>query len=582
MPTGSESDYKNTQNRTSTRLLNEVICLTLLLKPNLYFMKTPILFIASLLACTFSAVASILPDDDLYRDIPFDMPQVVRPSFPDYEVNICDFGAVSDGRTLCTEAFERAITHVHEQGGGTVVVPAGLWYTGPIELLSNVRLHTEYGALVQFTSDLDAYKIIDTSFEGLDTRRCQSPLFAYKAHNIAITGHGTFDGCGEDWRPVKKSKVTSKQWKELLAKGNITNEKGNIWYPSEESRKGSEACYDFNVPDNITTDAEWESIKRWLRPTLLNFIACDTVLLEGATFKNSPAWCLHPLMCSYLTIDKVQVSNPWYAQNGDALDIESCRNVIVTNSTFDAGDDAICIKSGKDEDGRRRAVPCENVIIRNNTVLHGHGGFVVGSEMSGGVRNILISHCCFIGTDVGLRFKSTRGRGGVVENIYINHIVMTNIPEEALLFDLFYGKKGKETAHETPAVSDETPIFRNIHIDNVVCRGAGRAMYFNGLPEMKISDVFIDNVTILKAQSGIVINQAQGIKIEDTVVESAQNNVLNLSNAIDIFIEQLTSLPEATVSIGEGCEKISIEDSNIDKDNIIINESVNEKEIKIK
>lgn len=532
------------------------------------------------------AVATASPAENLnntYEGVPFDMPQVVRPSFPDYEVNITSYGAVSDGTTLCTDAINNAITHVSAKGGGTVIIPAGLWYTGPIELKSNVRLHTEYGALILFTSDLDSYKIIDTSFEGLDTRRCQSPIYARNAHNIAITGHGTFDGCGEDWRPVKKSKVTSNQWKALLKKANITNEKKNIWYPSEESRRGAEACYDFNVPDNIDTDAEWESIKRWLRPTLLNFIACDTVLLENTTFKNSPAWCLHPLICTHLTIDGVQVSNPWYAQNGDALDIESCRNVLVINSTFDAGDDAICIKSGKDADGRRRAIPCENIIIRNNTVLHGHGGFVVGSEMSGGARNIFIGNCSFIGTDVGLRFKSTRGRGGVVENIYIEDIVMTNIPEEPLLFDLFYGKKGKATADSIPPVSKETPIFRDIHIKDIICRGAGRAMYFNGLPEMKIKNIYIDNVSIINAQSGIVINQADNVAITNTTVEPAQGNVITLTGASNIEIKELHTKPQtAQAAIGSGCSDIKIVSSDIKRENTTIDDTTNPKTIKFK
>lgn len=462
----------------------------------------------ALLALMFTLTSTAQELNKIYQDIPFDMPQVARPSFPDYTTDIVDWGAVSDGHTLCTEAINNAISHVASQGGGTVIIPAGLWYTGPIELKSNVRLHTEYGALILFTSDLDAYKIIDTSFEGLDTRRCQSPIYARNAHNIAITGHGTFDGCGEDWRPVKKSKVTSKQWKELLKKANITNEKKNIWYPSEESRRGAEACYDFNVPDNIHTDAEWESIKRWLRPTLLNFIACDTVLLEGATFKNSPAWCLHPLMCTHLTIDGVQVSNPWYAQNGDALDLESCRNVLVINSSFDAGDDAICIKSGKDADGRRRAIPCENIIIRNNTVLHGHGGFVVGSEMSGGVDHIYVENCTFTGTDVGLRFKSTRGRGGVVEHIYIENINMCDIPTDALTFNLYYSGKsvtedsGGTSEVEAQPVTEETPAFRNIHIKNIKCRNAGRAFYFHGLPEMPVQNVSIENVDIVCAEGG--------------------------------------------------------------------------------
>lgn len=362
---------------------------------------------------------------------------------------------------------------------------------------------------------------------------------------------------------------------ELTQKSKVTNEKGDIWYPSEESKKGADACYDFNVPDNITTDEGWESIKRWLRPTLLSFQNCDTVLLENATFKNSPAWCLHPLQCTHITIDGVKVNNPWYAQNGDALDMESCRNALIINSIFDAGDDAICIKSGKDEDGRRRGVPCENVIVRNNTVLHGHGGFVVGSEMSGGARNIYIADCSFIGTDVGLRFKSTRGRGGVVENIYIENIAMINIPEEPLLFDLFYGKKGKATAGELPPVTEETPIFRNIHINNVVCRGAGRAMYFNGLPEMKISNVNIENTTILGAKSGIVINRADGVNIKNCCIEPLKGNVIRLSDAININIDGLTTTPaSASAQIQSGCDNITIKHSDIVKEKITFAEGV--------
>lgn len=190
--------------------------------------------------------------------------------------------------------------------------------------------------------------------------------------------------------------------------------------------------------------------------------------MEGVTFKNSPSWCLHPLSCEHITIHNVKVFNPWYSQNGDALDLESCKNALIVNNIFDAGDDAICIKSGKDEDGRRRAEPCQNVIVKNNTVLHGHGGFVVGSEMSGGVKNVYVTDCTFLGTDVGLRFKSTRGRGGVVEGIYIHNINMIDIPHEALLFDLFYGGKGagEETEDDlegrmkssVPPVTEKLPL----------------------------------------------------------------------------------------------------------------------------
>lgn len=375
-------------------------------------------------------------DNSIYKNLPFDMPKVEQPSFPDYTVSITDFGAKGDGIALNTKAINDAIKAVNAKGGGKVVIPAGIWLTGPIELLSNVNLYTEINAVVLFTDDFEAYPIIKTSFEGLDTRRCQSPISSWNAENIAITGHGVFDGSGDSWRPVKKGKLTSSQWNALVKSGGVVDASGNIWYPTAGSLKGAMATKDFNNPEGINTDEEWNEIRPWLRPVLLNIVKGKKVLLDGVTFKNSPSWCLHPLSCEHITINNVKVFNPWYSQNGDALDLESCKNALIINSIFDAGDDAICIKSGKDEDGRRRGEPCQNVIVKNNTVLHGHGGFVVGSEMSGGVKNVYVTDCTFLGTDVGLRFKSTRGRGGLVEGIYIHNINMIDIPNEALLFEI--------------------------------------------------------------------------------------------------------------------------------------------------
>ncbi|WP_300794206.1 glycoside hydrolase family 28 protein [uncultured Bacteroides sp.] len=467
-------------------------------------------------------------DASVYEGLPFEMPEVEQPSFPDYSVSITDFGAVADGKTLNTEAINNAIKDVNAKGGGKVVIPAGLWMTGPIELMSNVNLYTEKNALVLFTDDFNAYPILETSFEGLDTRRCQSPISARDAENIAITGHGVFDGAGDSWRPVKKGKMTASQWKALVASGGVVEK--DVWYPTAGSLKGAMACKEFNNPEGIDTDEEWNEIRPWLRPVLLNIVKSKRVLLEGVTFKNSPSWCLHPLSCEHITIKDVKVFNPWYSQNGDALDLESCNYALVIGNVFDAGDDAICIKSGKDEDGRRRGEPCQNVIVKNNVVLHGHGGFVVGSEMSGGVRNIYVSDCTFLGTDVGLRFKSTRGRGGVVENIHIHNINMIDIPHEALLFDLFYGGKGagEETDEElaarmkaaVPPVTEETPAFRDIYISDVTVNGAGRAMFFNGLPEMPIRNIDIKNVNITNAKSGIVISQAENVTIDNTSVET--------------------------------------------------------------
>lgn len=482
-------------------------------------------------------------DGSIYSDLPFQMPEVEQPTFPDYAVNILQFGAKGDGITLNTQAINDAIKEVHAKGGGKVVIPGGVWLTGPIVLLSNVNLHAERNALVVFTDDFNAYPIIETSFEGLDTRRCQSPISARNAENIAITGHGVFDGSGDSWRPVKKGKLTSSQWNSLVKSGGVVD--NNIWYPTEGSLKGALACKEFNNPEGIETEEEWNEIRPWLRPVLLNFVKCKRVLLEDATFKNSPSWCLHPLSCEHITINRVTVSNPWYSQNGDALDLESCKNALIINSSFDAGDDAICIKSGKDEDGRRRGEPCENVVVKNNIVLHGHGGFVVGSEMSGGVKNIYVADCTFLGTDVGLRFKSTRGRGGVVEGIHIHNINMIDIPHEALLFDLFYGGKGagEETDDELagrmkaaiPPVTEETPAFRDIFISNVTCKGAGRAMFFNGLPEMPIKNISVKDVAISDAKKGIEISQAQDVVLENIRIETP-GEVLQIKNAENVKV----------------------------------------------
>lgn len=472
--------------------------------------------------------------EDLYEALPFDMPVVQRPSFPDYQVDIRDFGAKADGETLNTEAINNAIKAVSEKGGGKVVIPEGLWLTGPVVLQNNVNLHVEKNALVLFSGDADLYPLVRTSFEGLDMLRCQSPISAMNAENIAITGDGVLDGSGDSWRPVKRNKMTDGQWKSLLKSGGVVDESGKVWYPNEGALKAS--ILTGSKEKREISDSEWEGMKRWLRPVLLSIVKSKRVLLEGVTFRNSPSWCLHPLSCEDLTLNGVKVFNPWYSQNGDALDVESCKNVVVTNSLFDAGDDAICIKSGKDADGRRRGEPCENVLVKNNTVLHGHGGFVVGSEMSGGVRNVYVADCTFIGTDVGLRFKSTRGRGGVVENVYVDNINMINIPGDALIADLYYAVKDAPGA-PVPAVTEETPSFKNIHISNISCKGAGRAMFLNGLPEMPIENFSVRNMRITDAQKGAFINKVAGVTLENIEIETADNTYLQVENTTNITID---------------------------------------------
>ena len=466
----------------------------------------------TLMALTMAVTASAQPaccqqDGNPYKkyteNLPFSMPEIKAPVIPDLKVCLKGFGGDATGVQLSTEAFAKAIDELTQKGGGHLIVPCGVWLTGPIVLKSNIDLHLEAGAIIQFAADETLYPIIKTSFEGLDTRRCQSPISANGATNIAITGRGAIDGNGQYWRPVKKAKVSESHWKQLLAVPGSVVMPGDYWAPTASYAKGHEGA-DLNVP-TAKTDEEFEAIHRFLRPVMISLVNCKNVLLKGVIFQNSPAWI----------IDNVLARNPSYAQNGDALDLESCKNALIVNSRFDAGDDGICIKSGKDADGRRRGVPCENVVVDGCTVFAGHGGFVVGSEMSGGVRNFKVSNCQFLGTDVGLRFKSTRGRGGIVENIFIDHISMMDIKTDAITFNMYYGGKsvaemiadGDKPDNTTKKPVDETtPVFRHIDIQNVVCNGAGRAMEFNGLPEMPMDGINLKNITIRAKQDATFTN----------------------------------------------------------------------------
>lgn len=461
-----------------------------------------LLFLCVLVALPFRA--QTYKYETIYENLPFAMPKVEAPQFPKHEVVLTDFGAVGNGVDLCTDAFAKAIDTLIHQGGGRLLVPAGIWFTGPIVLKSNINLHLMKGAIILFSPDVNLYPLVETVFEGLDTRRCQSPISGRNLTNVAITGQGAIDGNGHYWRPLKREKVTEGIWKKTISRGGVYK-RPTYWFPYPQTLKG-DTISNMNVPQHLKSEEEWQSVRHFLRPVMVSLIACKNVWLQGVIFQNSPAWNLHPLMCENVLVEEVQVRNPSYAQNGDGLDLESCKNALIVNSTFDVGDDGICLKSGKDEDGRRRARPCENVVVDGCTVFKGHGGFVVGSEMSGGVRNVAVSNCQFLGTDVGLRFKSKRGRGGIVENIWIRNVSMMDIPTEPVTFNLYYGGKSAvevlESGEAIPAkvdpmpVDESTPCFRNIHISGLVCSNARRALFFNGIPEMPIDQIVLENIDI--------------------------------------------------------------------------------------
>jgi len=504
------------------------------------------------------------------------LPVIQQVKFKKDTTSITSFGAKGDGITLNTQSINKTIASVSQKGGGVVLIPSGLWLTGPIELKSNVNLHLKRDAILQFTDDFNQYKLVQGNWEGQPAWRNQSPISGINLENIAITGTGIIDGNGGAWRMVKKDKLTETQWKTLVASGGVVRADGKMWYPSEKTVKGSNTK-NAGVIEAGKTAADYEDIKDFLRPNLLVLTGCKKILLEGVTFQNSPAWNLHPLLCEDLTLRNLQVKNPWFAQNGDGVDVESCKNVLIEGSTFDVGDDGICIKSGRDEAGRKRGVPTENVIVRNNVVYHAHGGFVIGSEMSGGAKNIWVYDCSFIGTDIGLRFKTTRGRGGVVENIYINNINMIDIPGEAILFDMYYaavdpvplaGEKREAIKTVTVPVTEATPQFRNFYIKDVVANGAEKAIFFRGLPEMNIKDIHLENVTI-KAKKGIEIIEAAGIFLKNiNVITEDTSPVVMIQNSSSINISNLKYPDNSKVLFdvsGEKTKGVKISGTDVSK-----------------
>ena len=507
-------------------------------------------------------------------DLPFSMTLPDIPEFPDRSFNILDYGAVPDDYVLNTDAFQSAIQACADAGGGHVVVPPGFWMLGSIELRSHVDLNIQKGAVLLFTGDYKQYPLIETHWEGESAVRSRPNIYGYRLKHIAITGEGIIDGAGEAWRPVKKFKMTDRQWKTLIASGGVV-ENGNVWWPTRAASEAPEIIRNLTSRNKVSL-SDYEPVRSYLRPVMIGLVQCSQVLLKGPTFQNSPAWNIHPLMCEDVVIEDIKVRNPWYSQNGDGLDVESCNRVLISDCRFDVGDDAICIKSGKDEQGRQRGIPSQNIIITDCTVYHGHGGFVVGSEMSGGVRNILVQRCIFLGTDIGLRFKSTRGRGGVVENIFINDIRMKDIPTDAIRFNMYYdyqapipedNESNSDAAQIRRAapVTEETPIFRKIRMKNIVCMGANRAIALIGLPEMPISDIDMENIMI-KAGEGMTCIDADNVQLTNIRLVTDKSPVYHFDNSRNITIDALDIAPEWDVPFyftGSATSHIVMKEMNI-------------------
>ncbi|MGB8703883.1 MAG: glycoside hydrolase family 28 protein [Gillisia sp.] len=456
--------------------------------------------------------------EDYRSQAPFDMPKVQEPEFQDKMFNILDYGAVSDGQTLNTTAFAKAIEACSAAGGGKVVVPPGLWLTGPIELKSNINLVVERGALLQFTPDHSQYPMIKASAHSSSIVTA-SPIYGYDLENIAITGGGIIDGAGESWRPVKKSKTTESQWKGLVKSGGVVSDDGKIWWPTKQAIEGEAYLKKLKHQDKKATAEDYLPARDYMRPYMVLLKNCKKVLIEGVTIRNSPKFVFYPNWCTDVTVRYVNIFNEWWAQNGDGIDISACKNVVIYKCNVSVGDDGICMKSSDTDDQEPGTANLENVLIAGCNVYHAHGGFVIGSNTDGNLRNVFVTDCNFDGSDIGIRVKSNTGRGGLVKDIYIKDVFMSDIQDAAILFTTFYENvpAGKEKSKTLPKIEGKTPEFTRFHIKNVFCRGAATAISITGLPQVPIHDIDFDNV-VISADKGYEAKNTEDINFKNVKI----------------------------------------------------------------
>ena len=445
-----------------------------------------------------------------YTGLPVDIKPVKLPVIPANEVNLKDVGGVGDGVTLNTEAFANGISKLTQQGGGRLIVPEGVWLTGPIALDNNIELHLDKNAIIYFSPDKRLY--LETKKRSSRVRPCIS---AEKKHDVAITGEGIIDGNGQQWRPVKRQKVSDVEWRQFGQMGGTERDNGQLWYPWEMKS---------GYPDIADSPEKQER----MRNDLLRMTDCQNLLFKGVTFQNAPKFHVHPCYCENVIMDGITVRCPWNAQNGDAIDLSDCHRALIVNCTVDAGDDGLCMKSGRPRKNSISGV--EDVVIQNNTVYHAHGAFVLGSETAAGVRRVVVRHNRFSGTDTGLRFKSSMGRGGKTEQLYISDIVMTDIGQQAIVFQCDYvDRPAGSDPNSVPTFTEEerrwAPEFQDIHIDRVVCRGTHTGIYASGIRGLdSVHDIDIKNTTIIYNKVGQQIDEETAkLKLENVKLIENKN-----------------------------------------------------------
>ncbi len=417
-------------------------------------------------------------------EAPFDMPQLERPMLPDAAFSITDFGAVPGGETKNTKAINDAIAMCAATGGGVVQVPAGLWLTGAIHLKSNVNMHLMEGSVLRFSDDPEDYlPVVFTRWAGFECYNYSPLIYARDCENIAITGPGTLDGNGRPWWPwFERQEATAvRMYQEQILKGVLPEER------------------------------IYGTVEAGLRPQFISPINCTNVLLEGFTIAEAgPFWTIDLVYCDQVIVRKLRVLTEG-GPNTDGLNVDSSRNVLIEHCYFNTGDDCVCMKSGMNEDGWRVGRPTENVVVRYIHTAKGHGGAVFGSDTSGDIRNVYYHSSIFRGTDVGIRLKSTRGRGGVVEKIWFENIDMEGIPREAIQITTAYRAWMGTT-------EGKAPIFRDISFRNITARDTKWAARMEGLPEAPLLRLSFENIN-METEEGVSVKWVEEIDLNDFTVQ---------------------------------------------------------------
>lgn len=431
--------------------------------------------------------------------------------------NMKELGADITGKTICTALINETILKAHQDGGGTLYFPAGTYLTATIRMKSNIELRLEAGATIRFSDHFEDYlPFEEIRWEGTVMNTLTPLIYARNEENLSITGRGVLDGNGFKWWEYDR---------ELSAE---IRKNGKLSQLTDLQKLWVESNKDLVVEDYYKRSLE----RKFFRPPFIQFFECSNILIENVKIINSPFWTINPAFCDNITIHGVTINNPSKDPKGpntDGINPSSCSNVRISDCFISVGDDCITIKSGRDGNGRKYGRPCENITITNCVMLSGHGGVVIGSEMSGGVKKVTISNCVFNGTDAGIRLKASRGRGGVVEEIRVNNIIMNDIQRNAFIFDLFYDRLS------TPEpVTERTPVFRNIHLSNITGSNIEQIGYISGIEESPVEEISFSNVN-LQARKGFQADLGTNIRfynVDFSVEEGPSWEFTNCKNVI--------------------------------------------------